>query len=352
MAKKKKIFLEMAFWDKFSECCPDRWTDPEKFKKWDHLYDFIRRSSVFVDKPFSELVENAQNDRPLQLLMKSNVGGESDLEVSSYPFPDLESDEEFKTDDYSSVFFSAEDHTQGARKHGVINICCDNIWEQEAKFGDTGVPVKKGERFAWSEMGILQENSNAMVIIDNFLLKQNKQGKCNPSMDLMELLQLSLPHSFSGKYVISIFYYDDGRNAANESSSPEQREFVRESRKDEFYNSIMKFIKNERQGLKVELELFPTYDDVPNDYSKCFHDRVILTNNVWVGSEAGFDMLRRDKELKMNVAKKSTTTHCLYVGFGSDEAKWLDDSYDNRLSEAKQCLARYKYKNPQNRLLK
>ena len=98
------------------------------------------------------------------------------------------------------------------------------------------------------------------------------------------------------------------------------------------------------------MELFPTRSNGIN-YRKDFHDRTIVTNNIWVGSEAGFDLLVPDYSRNTNTrALKSTKTHALYLGFGDEVAKWLDTAYGQLLSEAKDCLKKYRYKTV-NRLL-
>ena len=349
---RKTIFLEMAFWDKFLECCPvlsphmeggNPMTVMEKSEKWYNLYKFICRSSVFVDRPLAELAEKAktQNDGFLRFILKRSSDGEMGLEESIDPFPNLESDEEFKYDsNYSSLILSAENHNQGARRHGVINISIDTIWEQNDKFRDTGEPVTAGKGFAWSKMNLLRENSNGMVIVDNFILSPNrKTERCEAKYDVKELLRLMLPVSYKEEYVVSIFYSDDSDSAA-----------VREERKDQFYQSLMKFIKPKKKGLNIILELFPT---LPNGktFHKDFHDRTIITNNVWIGSEAGFDLLVKDLTTNTNTrALKTTKTHGLYLGFGSEVANWLDKSYDDLIREAKQCLTKYGY-TTENRLL-
>ena len=346
----KTIFLESAFWDKFSEC--SRALNPyaeggdpvgtfEKIERWNSIYKFICRSSVFVDSPLPNLAEKAKSDPMLRHLLKCNGDGRMELSESEDPFPDLESDKGFEFDtDYSSLYFTAEDHSTAAKSHGVINICCDNIWNQQDKFKDTGEAVKTDKGFAWNKMEILREASNGMVIADNFVLSPDKRtGQCSIRYDLRELLRLMLPDSFKEDYVLSIFYFDDSDDDA-----------VLEARKRQFYQSIRDFVKVKKKGLNLVLELFPTTANGRN-YHKDFHDRSIITNNVWIGSEAGFDLLVQDYSTNTNTrAIKTTKTHGLYLGFGNDTANWLEEAYDDFISEAKQCLRRYGYKT-ENRIL-
>ncbi len=347
---RKTIFLESAFWDKFSECSRSLvpyadGNDPSiifgKIERWNSLFKFICRSSVYIDVPLSSLADKAKSDPMLLHLLKCNGDGKMDLTQSEEPFPNLNSDSEFEcAGDQESVFFTKDDLRLGARKHGVINICPDSIWNQDSKFKDTGEAVKTDKGFAWNKMEILKENSNEMVIIDNFVLTPDKKtGQCTTRYDLRELFRLMLPDTCKEEYTLSIFYYDDSDNG-----------IIREARRKQFFQSIKDFIKTKKKNLSLKLELFPTTANGPT-YHKDFHDRTIITNNVWIGSEAGFDLLVQDYTTNTNArAIKTTKTHGLYLGFGNEVANWLDTAYDNLIEEAKQCLKKYKYKT-ENRLL-
>lgn len=347
---RKTIFLESAFWDKFSECARSlsqttEGGNPvevfEKIERWNNIYKFICRSSVFVDSPLQELAEKAKSDFMLMYLLKCNGDGKMDLSESEAPFPNLESETGFEYDsDYLSIFFTANDYRMAARSHGVINICCDTIWNQQDKFKDSGEAVKADKGFAWNKMEILRETSNGMVIVDNFVLAPDKTGKCTTRYDLRELLRLMLPDSFRENYVLSIFYFDDSNDKK-----------TREDRREQFYRSIIEFVRAKKKGLNLVLELFPTAVTGKN-FHKDFHDRSIITNNVWIGSEAGFDLLFQDYSTNTNTrAIKTTKIHGLYLGFGSDTAHWLDNAYDDVIVEAKQCLKKYGY-TTENRILR
>ena len=255
---RKNIFLETAFWDEFSECSRALipyadGNDPaevfEKIARWNELFKFICRSNVFVDSPLQELGERAKKDPMLKLMLKKNGDGQFDLEHQQEPFPDLESCKKFEyDDDYSSLFLTKADHRIAARELGVINICPETIWNHRDKFRDTGEAIKTDKGFAWNKMELLRENSNGMVIIDNFILAPDKKtGQCSTRYDLRELLRLMLPESSRGDYSLSIFYFDDSDD-----------DNVRETRRKQFYQSVKDFVKAKKKHLNVNLELFPT----------------------------------------------------------------------------------------------
>lgn len=349
---RKTIFLETAFWDKFSECSRSLepyadGNDPvqvfNKITQWYNIYSFFCRSSLYVDTPLSELAEKAKDDPMLAGLLQCNGDGEMDLEYQQEPFPVLESDDAFEyDDDYSSVFFTAEDHRKDARKHGVINVCMESIWNQEKKFIDSGDAIKTDEGWTWNSLDIIKENSNGMVIIDNFILSpDNLTGKCTIRYDLRELMRQMLPdpNTYKEEYIISIFYYEN---------SDEQ--VVRDARKKQYFQSITDFVKAKKPKLKLKLELFPTFSNQQN-YHKDFHDRTIVTNNIWLGSEAGFDLLVPDYTRNTNTrVLKTTKVHSLYLGFGFKSARWLEHAYEHLITEARQCLKKYNY-TTENRIL-
>ena len=347
---RKTILLETAFWDEFSECTHSLTTNVdgddlneafERIKRWKMMYDFICRSSAFIDSPLPELAEKAKSDKWLMHMLKCNGDGKMELTATDESFPNLNLDDEFECEgDHNSVFFTANNYRSGARKHGVINISIDTIWNQENKFKDTGRAVRSDRGWNWRQMDILKETSNGMVIIDNFVLSPDREtDKCEVSYNLKELLRLILPDSCNELYQLSLFYFDGG-------DSPT----VRKRHKKEFYESIKKYISFIRPHLIIEIELFPTIAN-GQYYHKDFHDRTILTNNVWIGSEAGFDLLRKDASFDSNArAIKTTTTHGLYLGFGNDAADWLEEGQANLIEDAKKCLKRYNY-TTKNRIL-
>lgn len=335
---RRAIFLEAAFWDWFSECFRALLTstdemDAEKITRWNQLFKFICRSDVFIDAPLHILGEKAKTDKVLWKLLKRNGDGQFDLN-SKDPFPDLESSRSFDYDtDYQSVFFTKIDHNEAARRHGVINISADTIWAQENKFKDTGSAISRGEYFSWGSMeDILHEASTGMVAVDNYFMKllnpmTDRNGtRLSLAKNLEKLINLMLPENCDKFYYISIFYLDAGR-------------LDERQRKRNMYScAIENFVKRTRPKLRFELELFPT-DGIGD-----FHDRAILTNNVWIGCEGGFDVI------KGNRSQKSTKFHCLYLGFGNEAAKWLDQSCDDLIRDAKEVIERMKY-STNNKLL-
>lgn len=351
---RRTIFLESAFWDLFSKRRDLLYSDPDaegvddKVSLWLNLYKFIGRSNVYIDIPYTILEEKTKKDKKLLDLWKRKTGGYMEIKFQE-TFPDLESNHKLeKTLAYSSLYFTASDHQNAAKKHGVINICAENLFGQHMKFVDSGPHTEAGERWNWDKLGILKENSNGMILIDNYIMSQPniKTGLCSIKPDLKDLLYHLLPDVSNEKYILSIFYYDSEMDDGWDDRYDKERNIERH--KNQYAQSIKSFLKDKKRLLDIKVELFPTIaSEIKNKKAKDFHDRTIVTNNVWVGSEAGFDILDKKDYVQ---AAKSTKFHGVYLGFGDEVCLWLPGAYDQLISDAKRCLKKYGYKT-ENRIL-
>ncbi|MBR1436450.1 MAG: hypothetical protein IJ584_15230, partial [Bacteroidales bacterium] len=219
---KRTIFLETAFWEGFSECPKSlasfaEGTDPvmnvERISKWNSIYKLLLRSDILIDTPLDRLADKASSDSFLRHLLKSNGDGKMALEYQEEPFPNLDRSEEFEyDDDYLALYFTGQEHHKGAQKHGVINVCLDDIWNQQNKFKDSGEAMRADTGWGWNSMDILKENSNSLVIIDNYIISVKANGYWSMRRDLKDLLGLILPYDSSCEYCISLFYLDKSVN--------------------------------------------------------------------------------------------------------------------------------------------
>ena len=348
---RKNIFMEKAFWDKFSECSLhlnpyEEGGDPaltfEKASRWHSFFRFFCRSSIFMDSSLAELGRQAGTDQMLKYLLKCNSDGKMDLEEAAGEMPNLDSNAQFECEeDYESIYFTEADHRGGARNHGVLNINMDNLWEHNKKFQDFGMAVRENEDWNWNRLDALRENSNSLIIVDNYILYKDYAGQCCMKDDLKTLLDKILPDTICEDYCISLFYYD----------SAESDRFVNIN-KENYTRIINDFLRAKKPRLfpRLKLELFPTRTS-EESHHKDFHDRAMMTNNVWIGSEAGFDLLAWDPTRNSNHrVLKSTNIHCAYFGLGDDSAHWLAKARENLINDANKCLQKYHYTSI-NRLL-
>ncbi len=320
---RKMILCEMAFLGKFRECYPVFTPPPDeniqqKIKTWIDLYAFLSRSDKQLDCTPQSFAEAAQQDQTLLLLWKKSTEGVSKLDFSG-GFDDLEG--LLASHPFSSLL-SGTGKGPKAKKYGIISLNSGNCLTKEHLFIDNGKAVRIDEVWDWKqfEKCIPDRASNSMIIVDNYILKNGKR-------DLPELLNLLLPESCDMEYHLTVFYLPEvGMSVTQED--------------------IIEMIKKTKPDLvsSLQLELIPMVSKTD------FHDRAIITNNLWFSSGAGFDLTRWDSASRSIVAKRSTTLEIVYPYFASNNIHKVDDAYENLIKDAKVALEHAR-KTSNNRLL-
>ena len=147
-----------------------------------------------------------------------------------------------------------------------------------------------------------------MIIVDNYILKNGRR-------DLPELLNLLLPEFCDVDYHLTIFYLPEYGAAVTK-------------------DDIIEMVSKAKPGLvdRLQLELIPMVSKTD------FHDRAIITNNLWFSSGAGFDLTRWDSDSRSNVAKRTTTLEIVYPYLASLNVHKVDDAYENLIKDAKVAL--------------
>lgn len=209
-----------------------------------------------------------------------------------------------------------------ASNNGVMALTPSSI-NNISLFTDFGKSIEKNSPQSWEKiLKDAKHSCNALMAFDNYL---DNGKEFNLYMILDALLPTKLP--VSAPFQISLFMQEKpGIDLANERKL------------------IIDKIQQIRPDLPFSLTIYKSY---PLD----FHDRAIITNNLWIGSEGGFDLLRKDKRGFRTESSKSTTIHMKYP-FLQSNSDAAYGSYSNFISDAER-IAR---KNPHygdaiNRLL-
>lgn len=311
MASKKTVLCEMAFWEKFSECYPASMPFPDektqqKIKSWIELYRFISRSDIQLDCSAQHFATVAQQDQNLAHLWKLSTEGISKLDFAE-SFNDLET---LLSNHPFSVLLTGTGKGPTAKRFGIISINSGNCLAKGALFVDNGDAVRIESKWDWNQFEKLfpDRSSNSMIIVDNYILKNGKR-------DLPELLNLLLPESCEIDYHLTIFYLAEAGAAMSK-------------------DDILNVIKKDKPELvnNLQLELIPMVSKTD------FHDRAIITNNLWFFSGGGFDLTRWDPATRSNVAKRSTTLEIVYPYFATDNIRKVDEAYENLIEDAKAAL--------------
>ena len=320
---KRTVLCEMAFLGKFRECYPAFTPPPDekiqqKIKTWIDLYGFLSRSDKQLDCTPQSFVEAAQQDPNLLLLWKKSTEGVSKLDFSD-GFGDLEG--LLASHPFSSLL-SGTGKGPIAKKYGIISLNSGNCLTKDHLFIDNGKAVRVDEEWDWKqfEKCFPERASNSMIIVDNYILKNGKR-------DLPELLNLLLPESCEVDYHLTVFFLPEvGMSVTKED--------------------IIEMIRKTKPNLvnSLELELVPMVSKTD------FHDRAIITNNLWFSSGAGFDLTRWDSTSRSIVAKRTTTLEIVYPYFATPNIRKVDDAYENLIKDAKVALEHAKMTS-RNRLI-
>ena len=307
----KTVLCEIAFLEKFLECYPDSPPFPDdkvlqKLKTWIELYAFLSRSNKQLDCSPRSLAEAAQRDKNLAYFWKKSTEGASRLDFSD-GFDDLE---KLLNAHLFSMLLSGKGKGPIAKKYGIISVNAGNCLTKAHLFIDNGKAVRVDDKWDWNqfEKCIPERASNSMIIVDNYILKNGRR-------DLPELLNLLLPELCDVDYHLTIFYLPEYGAALTK-------------------DDIIEMVSKAKPGLvdRLQLELIPMVSKTD------FHDRAIITNNLWFSSGAGFDLTRWDPDSRSNVAKRTTTLEIVYPYLASLNVQKVDDAYENLIKDAKVAL--------------
>ena len=324
MKGKRQCLIELGFLEGYSKLLPTITMPDENIMEaiatWANLNSFISRSSLTLDCTPAQFNAGAQNDPNLKQLWKKNAGGECSIDFHGSQFNNIE---DLLKQNPLCVLLTEDDKTNICSDYGIININLSNFSTKALYFKDNGVAVKMGDLWDWEKIrSVASEAANALLIVDNYIFKGDEKS------NLYKILDIILPKSLKVDFHLTVFYIES-----------------RPGSEDNLKNAI----KRIRPDLNIVYEFIKTTKDVNNGFKTDFHDRAILTNNLWIDSGAGFNLLRRDR-LHFK-AEKSTTISIAHVFFASKNINWLNDATANLIDDANATLARNNI-NSANRLLK
>ena len=183
-----------------------------------------------------------------------------------------------------------------SHKYGISVLSSKKFDVNQLQFEDAGCAIAKDEKnMNW--LKILQGKCNicnAMIIVDNYILSDTNVLDEN----LREILQALLPDTLSNiPFHLSVFTSDMKQNSKIRL---------------ELLESIVKEL---RPNLECEISVFKNGTDV-------FHDRTIITNNLWIGCGGGFDLFKKGKSDKMTVVN-------IVNPYLTDTMQWAKKAYSN-----------------------
>ncbi len=231
----------------------------------------------------------------------------------------------------------AETCKQAENDYGIIAIRYD---EKNGKFTHSNFfqpsllnsQIKRGESaHKWQFMTNMNLKSNSLVWVDGYILKDESTIKYNvkPILDKLLPTRLRIP------YIITFVTNYPPQKDKKETATTVEKDSHTSSLKEikETIVQIIHELRGEDYNFKVNVCNMNKYE----------HDRCILTNNQYITSGAGFDLIRKTKN-GQSIYTKSTNVYgsCIYsngedrrnyenlckrlAGIRKDGYEWIDDS--------------------------
>ena len=298
---KKSVYCEMAFLKPFLDSCPTTKPLPnnQSFKNyqcWTNILSFICRSNVTIDCKESEFLSLASQDETYAYLWQQTGDGYFDLEFNTESFPYLESTpiNNFSNKQLTGVFLTGKDLSQKAEDIGVININTANFLLVSHLFKDNGIAIGKDDEYNWSFLRTkARHNCNTLIFVDNYGMKE-------PDINLYRILDCLLPQKCKSQFqllLVSLLPDIKGKDY-------DECVIIQKSK----YKRLRQWLHENRPQLCCQVE---TYISQQGD----FHDRFILSNNIWIKCPGGFDLFKKTDD--KIISTKSTEIMIVYPYFQS-----------------------------------
>ena len=204
----------------------------------------------------------------------------------------------------NAMFFtcSSKDVCQKAMDdYGVIVICAENINDFRHLLYGNGTAIRKHETNKWNSCLSFEKPipCNSLILVDNYILSKTDLVKEN----LTDIFDTLIPSNLSSKVEFQITFFTSSLNNA----------------KDKLQGVI-----NILEGLRPEIKFSVT---IIKSSSDNFHDRNIISNNIFVSCGGGFDLFKQGKSQK-------TTTISLHYPFITSTEQWSRKAYSDILQDA------------------
>lgn len=214
------------------------------------------------------------------------------------------------TNQLNALFFSCESKevcANAMKEYGIIVFCAENLNDFKYLTFDQGVALKKTEFSNWDQC--LSGNElvpcNSLILIDNYILNDGKSIDENLRNIFNALIPKTLNEKLPFQLTIFTTLCNDRGIPYNSTSRLEQ---------------IQKILNELRPEINFHISIIKCSKDK-------FHDRTIITNNLFIGSGGGFDLFKNGKAQK-------TTTVCVFHPFLNNHTRWSRKAYSNVLTDA------------------
>lgn len=312
MKDKENFYCEIAFWKVLSNAltCVDNLNDPFNKGGRSHcaqkLFDslLLKSDSVHFDdeQMFNSTV---QDDEVLLKFWKlSECEGYPDITINRESYKQINEWQE--TDPNSIHLVCGEKNKNEGVSKGLLVLTPEVSLSSPDIYRDFGKSIKKNAEVSWKDILVRANHPcNSMIIFDNYVFNK-------PQENLYKILDCLLPNELSVPFHLAIF--------TSTLNNPLEVEFEK----------LQTYISNIRKDLKIELAL---YQAGKND----FHDRAIITNNIWIGSGGGFELL---KKVRLHSESSKTTSVPIFFPYLQESTDWAIETYLNFIDDARKACTR------------
>ena len=327
---RKIIYCEMQFLKELSKNIKGSSTiivsSYQETKVWQSIYNLLLNAVIELHLDISS-EENVAVNHEIESSVKKNAKKGRDntayesilyscynnqkrvhLKCDHHPLNQITRGESLNPDAIYLTMLNKQDFRNLSEKEGILIISPDNIQEFIPLLNDSGLSIVKNDSGTWGQ--ILRRcravPCNRITIVDNYLLSKTESFEKN----LIPILESLLPDNAEQDFPVTIY-----SSLMKDSSNKVPVDFF------DTWERITDIIKNIKRAYSISLCVVKCSD-------KSFHDRTILTNSLWIGCGAGFDLFKSN-----NTASHSTVIN-IVSPFLNDTIQWAFDAYGNLHKEA------------------
>jgi len=271
----KTIYCELEFLRELVGNIPqvDPLGDNEKYKSWKKTYDLLKRNSVIFDELLSDeelkKIKSKNNEDLASEAMWTIIRDNFSIS-NSFHLLRAKKYEQLTNGQLQSIYLmilNKKEKQEISQSTGILIIGKPDMEKYNSLFSERKVPLPEGKYNNWNDLDYPESIriSNCLIIVDNYILRDTKKFEKN----IYSLLDVLLPFQISVEYNISL-YVDVNKSNLTESQMQLRFDYINNK------------IKELRPDLSYSLEII--------DANEHFHDRKIITNNIYIRSGAGFDV--------------------------------------------------------------
>lgn len=325
MARRKKVFCEYSFWTEFVASRDSLFSINERAliesQTWIQFWRFLVKSNLVFDISIQQFNIYKQTNPTLSDLWKKVADGNCSIDFMPNSFPDINDEAiELKEDQLNAIYLttaSEEQCEKTSAKLGIVVLNPSMAKKSAHLFNDNGVALPDYDRDikSWCFLESLNEqspklnNNNALILVDNYVVnKEEKSIKHN----ILEILDIVMPKRLNGDLTYYVTIFSSVNNDKEKERCKKLIEDIKALRSSQY--------KTKACFIHVQ--------------SSDFHDRTIITNNVWIGCGHGFDIFQKGR-----LIHQSTTVNVIFP-FLQSSIKWAEKAYYNLLDDAQRIMKR------------